>query len=127
MVDLVELTKQISILKKEISVHEAEVRRLQATLIERQADVNKAVMIASMAIHSLKLGRSNSGEDTIFLEDDDSGRGLAQRRTLGDIANRLRLLYIVDPIEPVSQEIMQVIERETPGWNQDTEELSQAN
>lgn len=115
IVDIIELSKQTSIIKKEISNHESEVRRLRGQLLDKVAETHQTVMTTAILIHGL---RSNevAGQETIFLEDDDDGRGPAQRRSISEIAASLKLLYIQDPVEPLTDEILQVVVANTQGW-----------
>lgn len=88
---------------------------------EKNAEIHKTIMTTAITIHGLRQGNQDLENDSVFLEDDAAGRGPAERRTLAQIASSLKLLYIQDPTEQISDDILDTVIQNTPNWqeNQD--------
>ena len=113
---IVDGTRLMSVLQRDIEVKRAEIDRLTATGQMRFASRENDLINLSMLVMQLQDNRMGGMEaDMIFMEEDDpfmQGR----RRNLGEIIQRLRFLYTFDPVAQINGEYLRVVQDAIPEW-----------
>ena len=114
---IVDHTRQMSVLQRDIEVKRGEIDRLNTTGQVKYASRENELMNLAMILMQLQDQQAGGMEaDTIFIDDEDPViRG--RRRNMAEFIQNLRFLYTFDPVGDVDGEVLRVVERVTPEWN----------
>lgn len=110
---IIDLTKQLQGLNKEIQAKRAELDRIQALLVEKDHQREQATAEAALMLNqALTEGDENRriGLDRIFLEEDNQ---VFQefRGGLGEVIRRLKFVYHLDILDPLPAEFRDLVHR----------------
>jgi hypothetical protein len=112
--EISEINKQRDIAERDSLIHQQELRRLRQHSDNLEAEVVNLVYSAAILISQLR-ENGNQDMDRIFLGEGDDVR--ETRQTLAELVSRLRFLYLVDALAPLSPENMAIVNAFTPNWD----------
>ena len=114
---IVDGTRLMSVLQRDIEIKRAVIDRATATCQIRFMSTENDLMNLSMLVMQLQDNRIGGMEaDMIFIENDEPLMQ-CRRRNLGEIIQSLRLLYAFDPVAQINGEYLRVVQVATAEWD----------
>lgn len=114
IMDITDQNRNIQIGLRDIHEKHEEIRRIEDSIQTKRAEVNQSVLALSMLIYQLNGREADDHVEEIFMEEEENEQGVMRRRDLGEMTKMIKLLYTVDPLEPLNPEMMEVVRNATP-------------
>lgn len=115
--NIVDTTRLMQSLEKEISLKNEEIQKLRIQGQNRfSARENDILNLGMIILQFRELQDQEVRIEEIFLGDNDPIIE-TRKRSLSDILSCLRFLYTQDPIDSLSEELLEVVLQNTPTWD----------